>query len=97
MHESECSSPTRNPGALLAETMAAVRALVASTLARMKAMFRALADLAKRHTTSLRQLKTVDKKGKAARRADRPAWQSPYGPAIRRRHTRPSHSPAIPT
>ncbi|MFJ2567910.1 hypothetical protein ACIO02_34090 [Streptomyces sp. NPDC087568] len=61
-----------------------VRAYVAAARPLMDEVARALAAL----TATMRNLQeagVIDELGKPARRRDRPAWQSPYGPPARRR------------
>ena len=69
---------------------AEARAVITETMQRLRAAFRPMAETMnatlKQIAESLKTLRTCDVHPQApARRYDRPAWQSPYGPA-RRKH-----------
>lgn len=82
----------RGEGGVHAELVAAeARAIAAEMTARIRIALQPMAEAAintlKQLSESLAQLRQAglcDNDGKPARRRDRPAWQTPYGPPRRR-------------
>ncbi|KFG08121.1 hypothetical protein [Streptomyces scabiei] len=65
----------------VANVSAALRELVEACLPAVQAAAQQFAQI----TQALQAAGYLDEDGKPVKRPDRPAWQSPYGPAPRRR------------
>jgi hypothetical protein len=68
----------------LLRSMASAHAAILQLAQACVPILRAAADQFVLHTEALKQAGLLDEEGKPVQLADRPAWQSPYGPPTRR-------------
>lgn len=85
-------TPDRYTPLVHAEAQAAAREaaqragqLLADFMRAIEPQLRAMGEAAKRAAQAFRDAGLIDEEGKPTARKDRPAWQTPYGPAQRRR------------